>query len=48
MPKGSVGKWKHKCRRCGTTRGVIRRYNLYICRKCFREIAPELGFRKYE
>lgn len=40
------GKRAHRCRRCGTTRAVIRKYGLYICRKCFREIAHLLGFKK--
>ena len=42
------GKALHKCVRCGSTRGVIRKYGLYYCRKCFREIAKELGWKKYE
>ncbi|BCS90632.1 MAG: 30S ribosomal protein S14 type Z [Candidatus Micrarchaeota archaeon] len=40
------GKYLRKCRICGTSRGVIRKYNLYICRRCFRETASSLGFRK--
>ncbi|HDM23629.1 30S ribosomal protein S14 [archaeon] len=36
-----------RCRRCGTTESVIRKYKLFICRRCFREIAKELGFKKY-
>jgi len=40
------GKRAHRCRRCGTTRGVIRKYGLYLCRRCFREIAHLLGFKK--
>ena len=35
------------CQRCGRKRGIIRRYGLHLCRQCFREIAPELGFKKY-
>ncbi|MHA2270708.1 MAG: 30S ribosomal protein S14 [Candidatus Hodarchaeales archaeon] len=42
-----AGKGSRNCRRCGTHRAVIRRYDLYICRRCFREVAEELGFRKY-
>lgn len=38
---------KRKCRFCGNIRGLIRKYELYICRKCFRERAEELGFKKY-
>ncbi|MHA2060040.1 MAG: 30S ribosomal protein S14 [Candidatus Ranarchaeia archaeon] len=35
------------CRRCGTHRAIIRRYGLYYCRRCFREVAQHLGFKKY-
>ncbi|MCK5506726.1 MAG: 30S ribosomal protein S14 [Thermodesulfovibrionia bacterium] len=35
------------CRRCGTKRAVIRRYNLLYCRRCFREVAKTLGFEKF-
>ncbi len=38
---------KRGCERCGRKRGIIRRYGLHLCRQCFREIAPELGFKKY-
>jgi small subunit ribosomal protein S14 len=41
------GKGLRKCRICGTSRGVIRSYNLYICRRCFREVAASLGFEKF-
>jgi small subunit ribosomal protein S29e len=36
------------CRRCGSYGPVIRSYGLYICRHCFREIASDIGFKKYE
>ena len=35
------------CIRCGRRRGIVRRYGLHVCRQCFREIAYEIGFRKY-
>lgn len=38
---------KKGCRRCGRKRGIIRKYNLHLCRQCFREIAEDLGFKKY-
>jgi len=41
------GKGLYKCHICGTSRGVIKKYSLYICRRCFRENAEELGFKKY-
>ena len=36
------------CRRCGKTEGVINKYGLRYCRQCFREVAAELGFDKYQ
>jgi small subunit ribosomal protein S14 len=41
------GKGFRRCLRCGTTRGIIRSYNIMLCRRCFREVAEQLGFRKY-
>jgi small subunit ribosomal protein S14 len=35
------------CRRCGRKRGMIRRHGLRLCRQCFRDVAPEIGFKKY-
>ncbi len=42
----SRGKRAHRCQRCGTTKGVIRKYGLYLCRRCIREIYHILGFKK--
>lgn len=42
------GKGSRACRRCGARDGLIRRYDLMLCRRCFREVAKELGFKKYE
>jgi ribosomal protein S14 len=36
-----------KCLVCGTNRGVIHKYGLNICRRCFREDALSIGFKKY-
>jgi len=41
------GKGDRKCRICGTSRGLIRSHGLYICRRCFREVAKSLNFNKY-
>ena len=41
-------KRSRKCRFCGTQNGLIRKYNLYICRRCFNDYAEELGFKKYD
>jgi ribosomal protein S14 len=36
-----------KCRRCGSVRAHIGSYGLNLCRRCFRETAIDLGFKKY-
>ncbi|MFC2153951.1 30S ribosomal protein S14 [Candidatus Altiarchaeota archaeon] len=35
------------CSVCGAHRGVIHKYGLEICRRCFREVAPRIGFKKF-
>ena len=45
--KRTVGKALRKCRRCGRNGAFIQKYNLGLCRQCFREIAKKLGFKKY-
>ncbi|MGQ4911409.1 MAG: 30S ribosomal protein S14 [Candidatus Thorarchaeota archaeon] len=42
-----MGKGSRTCVRCGTHQAIIRRYGLNMCRRCFRETAKTLGFRKY-
>jgi len=37
-----------KCRFCETKNGLIRKYNLYICRRCFKDYAEKLGFKKLD
>ncbi|NPE27110.1 30S ribosomal protein S14 [Methanococcoides sp. SA1] len=37
----------HKCEVCGRHGSRISSYNLNLCRHCFRELAVELGFKKY-
>jgi len=46
--KRSCGIALRKCRQCGRTRAHIRKYGLNLCRQCFRDMAPELGFKKYQ
>ncbi|MDE1865652.1 MAG: 30S ribosomal protein S14 [Candidatus Micrarchaeota archaeon] len=41
------GRDARKCRICGNSRALIRAHNLYICRRCFREVARNIGFKKY-
>jgi small subunit ribosomal protein S29e len=32
---------------CKNTHGIIRKYGLNMCRRCFREYADDIGFRVY-
>ncbi len=41
------GKATKCCRRCGGHRAHIDKYGLDLCRKCFRDIGPQIGFKKY-
>jgi len=45
--KRKCGKNIKKCRRCGRRGGHISSYELNLCRQCFREIATNIGFKKY-
>ncbi len=36
-----------RCERCGRFGAHISSYHLNLCRQCFREIAEEIGFKKY-
>ncbi|MDY6774952.1 MAG: 30S ribosomal protein S14 [Halobacteria archaeon] len=37
----------HECQRCGRKEGLVSRYNIYLCRQCFREVARDMGAKKY-
>lgn len=43
----SCGITKKRCVRCGRIRGHISKYGLHLCRQCFRDIATNIGFKKY-
>ncbi len=45
--KRTTGVSLRTCRRCGRVGAHIRKYSLQMCRHCFREIAEEMGFKKY-
>jgi len=36
-----------KCAYCGRSGSHISKYGLGMCRHCFRDFAPKLGFKKY-
>lgn len=42
--KGEPGR---ACIFCGRPTSIIRKYDLCVCRECFREKAARLGFHKY-
>jgi small subunit ribosomal protein S14 len=37
----------HSCQRCGREQGLVSKYDIWLCRQCFREIARGMGFKKY-
>ena len=41
------GRGTRKCVLCGRRKGLIRRYSLNVCRQCFREVAHDIGFKKF-
>ncbi|MFA7707650.1 MAG: 30S ribosomal protein S14 [Candidatus Pacearchaeota archaeon] len=43
----TTGVAKQKCEKCGRFGAMINRYGLNLCRHCFREIALDIGFKKY-
>jgi len=47
MAKRKFGKGAHICTRCGRHGPVYQCHGLNLCRRCFREVAPKMGFKKY-
>ena len=45
--KRAHGIGTRRCVNCQKYGAHIRKYGLNVCRQCFREIAPKLGFKKY-
>ncbi|MGZ3608086.1 30S ribosomal protein S14 type Z [uncultured archaeon] len=45
--KKRFGRGANACKRCGRKQGLVRKYDIYLCRQCFREIAYNMGFEKY-
>ena len=37
----------HECQRCDRKQGLVGKYDIWLCRQCFREIARSMGFKKY-
>jgi len=45
--KRTCGQRLKKCKLCGQTHAYIQKYNLNLCRQCFRDHAKKLGFKKF-
>jgi small subunit ribosomal protein S14 len=43
----SCGFAKKRCVRCGRIKAHVGSFGLELCRQCFRDIAPKIGFKKY-
>jgi len=43
----TTGIARNKCENCGRFGAHIKSYGLNLCRQCFREMAVEIGFKKY-
>ena len=41
------GKGGRRCRVCSNQQAIIRKYDLMVCRQCFRQYAAQIGFRKF-
>ncbi len=41
------GRGSRKCKRCGRFGAHIQKYGINLCRQCFREVAKDIGFKKY-
>jgi len=41
------GKNNKRCILCGNPRGRVMIYNLGLCRRCFKNNAKRMGFKKY-
>ncbi len=36
-----------QCQRCGRKQGLVGKYEIWLCRQCFREVSRSMGFKKY-
>lgn len=48
VKRKAYGKGSRSCRSCFTHNGLIRKYGLNMCRRCFREYAKDIGFKVYD
>ncbi|MBI2106324.1 30S ribosomal protein S14 [Candidatus Woesearchaeota archaeon] len=45
--KKEFGAGSKRCKRCGRFGAHVGKYNLHLCRQCFREIATQIGFGRF-
>jgi len=38
----------HVCRMTGRKQGLVGKYDIWLCRQSFREVARDMGFEKYD
>ena len=43
----NFGRGSRWCKTCGCYTSCIKKYDLQLCRQCFREVANSLGFKKF-
>ena len=36
-----------ECQRCERKQGLVGKYDIWLCRQCFREVSRSMGFKKY-
>jgi len=46
MGKKKIAKNERRCRICSSEKGMIHRFGINVCRRCFKDVAEKLGFKK--
>jgi len=39
---------RRACQMTGREDGLVGKYDIWLCRQSFRELAPKIGFEKYD
>lgn len=45
---GTDGDDRRVCWMTGREQGLVGKYDILLCRQAFRELAPKMGFKKYD
>jgi small subunit ribosomal protein S14 len=48
QPNDSRDDNRRACRITGREQGLVGKYDIWLCRQSFRELAPKMGFEKYD